>query len=159
MIGRRLIQLMMTGALVAALAGPASAGGAEVTSGEFTTLPGGTALGYEITGQVVMRRVPGEGGKTLVTVQVRGLDPSTTYPVHVHNAPCAATPAGGGHYQHVVGGAVDAVNEMWPGFTTDAAGNGHGKATHANWAGPEAMSVVIHYPPMTSTRLACADLS
>ena len=30
--------------------------------------PGGVALGYEISGHAQMRRAPGEGGKTIVTV-------------------------------------------------------------------------------------------
>ena len=43
MYNRRLGQLILAAALVIAVAAPASAGGAEVTKGEFTTLPGGTA--------------------------------------------------------------------------------------------------------------------
>lgn len=165
MRGRTLIQLMLAVAMMMVVASPARAGGAEVSSGEFLTLPGGGGLGYDITGTAVMRRAPGEGGKTIVTVQVRGLNTAdaflpagTVYPVHVHNAPCSSIPAGGGHYQDQVGGEDDAVNEIWPAVTSNSGGNGYGFATHANWARPDAMSVVIHYPPMTSIRLACADL-
>ena len=105
-----------------------------------------------------MRRIPGEGGKTTVTVQVRGLAPNTVYPTHVHNAPCSAANPGGGHYQQDDTGLVDAVNEMWPVVTTNAAGNGHGKAKHGFWARPEAQSIVVHAPG-SLTRLACADLN
>lgn len=161
MIGRRIGQLIVATALVVLAAAPAAAGegGADVASGEFSTLAGGVELGYDIDGRVVMRRVPADGGRTTVTVQVRGLDAATVYPVHVHNAPCSADPPGGSHYQHEVGGPVDAVNEIWPAVTTNAAGNGRGSASHGHWARPDAQSVVIHYPANTSIRLACADLS
>ena len=158
---RRLGLLIVATALVmGGLAAPAVAATPdEVTKGVFVTLPGGTALGYDITGRAVMRRMTDGGGTTTVKVQVQGLDARTVYPAHVHNASCSSTPPGGGHYQHVIGGPVDAVNEMWPAVTTSPAGRGQGSATHGNWARPEAMSIVIHYPPDTSIRLACADLS
>ena len=158
MQGRRTIELLIAGALVVAMAAPASAGGAEVTTGDVVTLPGGMALGYEISGHAQMRRAPGDGGKTIVTVHLSGLDGNTTYPTHVHNAPCDATPAGGGHYQHQVGGPVDSINEIWPVIATNAAGEGLGKAIHGHWARPDAMAVVVHYPANTSIRLACVDL-
>ncbi|HEX9855694.1 MAG TPA: hypothetical protein VGC47_10290 [Acidimicrobiia bacterium] len=131
---------------------------AEVTAGRFHTLPGGEALGYHVTGLAVMVRTSAHGGTTSVVAAVRGLDPNTTYPSHVHNAPCSATPPGGGHYQRQVGGAVDAVNEIWPTITTSAAGNGLGTASHGDWAREEAQSIIIHYPANTSIRLACVDL-
>ena len=159
MFGRRIIKLIIAGALFLALSGPAVAGGAEVSSGRFTTLPGGTDLGYEIEGRAVMVRIPAHDGKTLVAVHVRGLDARSAYPTHVHNAPCSATPPGGSHYQHDVGGAVDPYNEMWPTLNTNAAGNGVGFARHGHWARADAMSIVIHYPEDTSIRLACADLN
>lgn len=128
----------------------------EVTRGSFVTLPGGTAKGYTVRGHAVMLRI---GDRTAVVVHVRGLDPRTTYPAHVHNAPCSDPTPGGSHYQHVVGGPVDAVNEIWPTVTTGPSGVGLGFATHANRARAEAMSIVIHYPPDTSVRLACMDLT
>lgn len=129
---------------------------AEISTGEFETLPGGTALGYDIDGQAMMVRLP---HRTLVTVHLDGLDPDTTYPAHVHNAPCSATPAGGGHYQHSIGGAVDPVNEIWPTVTTNRDGRGHGLASHDHRARPDAQSIVIHNPLDTRVRLACADLT
>lgn len=127
----------------------------EITTGELQTLPGGEGLGYDIDGRAVMIRLP---HRTLVAVFASGLDSDTTYPAHVHNAPCSHTPPGGGHYQHVVGGAVDTVNEIWPIVSTNARGRGHGFATHDHRARAEAQSIVIHYPPNTSVRLACVDL-
>jgi Cu-Zn family superoxide dismutase len=126
------------------------------TTGEFDTLPGGTDSGYDVEGRAAMIRLP---HRTLVSVHVEGLDADTTYPAHVHNAPCSAIPAGGGHYQHEVGGTVDAVNEIWPIVTTDQHGRGHAQVAHAHRARPEAQSIVIHYPLDTSIRLACVDLT
>lgn len=128
----------------------------EISTGEFETLPGGIEKGYDIEGRAVMVRLP---QRTLVAVLVHGLDADTTYPAHVHNAPCSSTPPGGGHYQHQIGGPVDAVNEIWPIVTTNRRGWGLGHATHAHRARADAQSIVIHYPPDTSVRLACVDLT
>jgi hypothetical protein len=141
------------------VATPARGVARQITSGRIVTLPGGTDMGYEIEGVAVMVRSPADGGQTRVTVRVRGLDRGTTYPTHVHNLPCSATPPGGTHYQDVIGGLVDAVNEIWPTVTTNGRGIGVGRASHEHWARDDAQSVVIHYPEDTSIRLACADLS
>lgn len=157
---RRILQVTVMMALVTTLAVPAAgAGGAQVTMGEFATLSGGAERGYEITGQAVMVRIPSNEAATRIRVTVQGLDPSSTYKVHVHNAPCSGDPAGGGHYQNVVGGPVDAVNEIWPTVMTNPSGVGIGSAAHAAWARPDAQSVVIHWPNDSSVRLACADLN
>jgi hypothetical protein len=132
----------------------ASAGGAQVTSGPFQTYAAGPGRGYDISGQAVMVRTA--DGRTIVTVQAWGLAAGTTYGVHVHNLPCGIN-NGGGHYQHVVGGPVDNVNEIWPGFTTNAAGHGNGFASNEFTARPEAQSVVIH--DTDAARIACADLN
>lgn len=132
---------------------------AEVTTGRFQTLPGGTGLGYDVSGGAVMIRTDRYDGHTRVIVRARGLDPDTVYPLHVHNQACSATPAGGGHYQNVIGGPVDAVNEIWPTVTTGTNGGGIGFAVYDARACSDAMSIVIHYPVDTSIRLACADLS
>ncbi|MDH5236668.1 MAG: hypothetical protein OEW85_03515 [Acidimicrobiia bacterium] len=131
-------------------------GRVEVARGQVVTLAGGQDLGYDISGHALMMRTR---HRTFVAVHVRGLDVDTTYPAHVHNAPCSATTPGGGHYQHEIGGPVDAVNEIWPTVTTNHRGRGWGHATHDQRARPDAMSIVIHYPPDTSIRLACVDLT
>lgn len=131
----------------------------EVTHGHFETLAGGTDLGYHIHGRAVMVRSDRHGGATAVVVRVRGLDADTTYPTHVHNQPCSASPPGGSHYQNVVDGPVDAVNEIWPTVTTDRLGRGFGFAEHDARARDDAMSIVIHYSRDTSIRLACVDLT
>jgi hypothetical protein len=151
--------LPLAAALVMALSAPVTAGATEtagITKGKFVTLSGGDDLGYTVRGRAVMVRF---ADSTLVLVQVRGLDPRETYPTHVHNAPCSASPPGGSHYQHDVGGAVDNVNEIWPTITTNRRGNGFALAWHDNRVRPDAMSIVVHYPVDTSIRLACADLS
>ncbi len=130
----------------------------EVTSGRFQTLPGGADLGYTVRGGAVMIRTGHHDGTTIVGVHIRGLDADTTYPTHVHDQPCSATPPGGSHYQHQVKGPVDAVNEMWPTITTNRRGNGSGFATHEHRARATAQSIVVHYPSNTSIRLACVDL-
>lgn len=149
---------LVTAAVVLTTAAPAhSTGRAEVTWGRFDTFPAGEELGFDVRGVALMVRAPANDGTTVVAVRVRGLDAEyPTYPAHVHNAPCAT--GGGGHYQDEVGGAVDAVNEIWPTVSRNAAGRGRGFAVHDNWARSDAQSVVIHHPADTSIRLACADL-
>lgn len=146
--------LTMLFALAATLiAASVAAAGAQVTGGVFNTFASGIERGYEISGRAQMVRTA--AGDTLTSVQVRGLVANTNYPAHVHNAPCAVD-NGGGHYQHVVGGPVDDVNEIWPSFTTNASGHGNGHATNGFWARPEAQSVVVH--DTDGARIACADL-
>jgi hypothetical protein len=140
-------------ALALALAWPAWAGGGEMTQGSLHTYAAGLERGYTITGQVVMLRAVSD--MTRVSVHAAGLAPNTPYPVHVHNRGCGDANAGG-HYQHVPGGPVNAVNQIWPGFTTNTAGIGNGKAVNAFRARPEAQSVVIH--DTDGARIACADL-
>jgi len=129
----------------------------EVTTGHFQALPGGAD--YDIGGGAIMVRSDRGGGRTAVFVHVRGLDPNRSYPTHVHNQPCSATPPGGSHYQNVRGGPVDSVNEIWPTISTRANGTGFGYAVHEARAGDDAMAIVVHNPDDTSIRLACVDLT
>jgi hypothetical protein len=131
-----------------------SAAGAQVTNGDFQTFAAGLERGYEISGRAQLVRTA--GGQTLAQVEAWGLAPNTGYPVHIHNAACAVN-NGGGHYQDVVGGPADNVNEIWPAFTTDASGHGNGHAANDFTARPEAQSVVIH--DTDGARIACADLN
>jgi Cu-Zn family superoxide dismutase len=167
-MNKALVPIIITAAGLAAHATPVDAGQpehrrhqhyVEVSHGRFETLPGGADLGYDVRGGAIMFRADRHGGATVVVVRARGLDPATTYKTHVHNQPCSSTPAGGGHYQHQVGGPVDAVNEIWPTITTDALGRGVGFATHDERARDDAQSIVIHYSEDPTIRLACLDLS
>lgn len=153
--GALIISLMIAIAVLTALgATTAIAGnGAVTTRGAFSEFATGTGV-YDIGGHATMVRVP--SGKTIVSVHVTGLMPNTTYGVHVHNMPCSVND-GGGHYQNVVGGPADSINEIWPAFTANAAGIGNGKAKNDFIARPEAQSIVVHAPG--GARIACADLS
>jgi Cu-Zn family superoxide dismutase len=161
-VNKALIPILLATAGLAATATPVKAHGRrhrEVTHGHFETLPGGHDLGFDIHGRATMVRTGRDGGTTSVVVRVRGLAPNTTYKTHVHNAPCSATPAGGGHYQHEIGGAVDDENEIWPTLTTNSRGRAVGRAVHGEWARDDAQSIVIHWSENTATRLACVDLT
>jgi Cu-Zn family superoxide dismutase len=110
------------------------------------------------------------GGKSKVTVVLRGLQPNHTYGAHVHTRPCGATgEAAGPHFQQVVDPVqpsvdpryANPVNEVWLDFTTDAAGNGAAEAV-GNWRfrGRNANSLVVHEHGTHSggqagARLAC----
>ncbi len=60
----------------------------------------------------VIRRLVRLPHRTVVFVWVRGLDTTTTYPTHVHNRPCSATPAGGSHYRHEAGTGPESPEEV-----------------------------------------------
>ena len=143
--------LLLGAALVLALAPAAYAGAATVTRGDFAAFAAGS--GQAISGQAVMVRTA--DGKTIVSVRVEGLAPDTTYGSHVHALPCGVADADG-HYKNDPAGPAAPPNEIWPGFTTNAAGIGTGNAT-VDWvAGPAAVSVVVHAPG--GAKIACADL-
>ena len=127
--------------------------GARRTAGHFETLPGGEALGLDISGVAQLVR---SNGRTLALVNANGLLPDATLGTHVHNLPCDVN-SGGGHYKidpNVEGASAE--NEIWPIVTTDGSGTGLGQADVGHTARPEAQSVVIHAPD--GTRVACADL-
>lgn len=109
--------------------------------------------GMELAGRAQMDRTA--DGKTIVTVHVTGLAPYTAYGAHVHQQACGIGDADG-HYKFDPAGPAAPPNEIWPGFTTDAAGVGNGKALVEGTAGPTAVSMVIHAPG--GAKIACADL-
>lgn len=127
------------------------AGETIVTNGEFDAFA--TSSDPAVTGHATMVRTA--DGRTIVTVNVRGLAPSTIYGSHVHVRACADTFAGG-HYKHDLAGPASPPNEIWPEFDTNPGGVGNGSATAPWVARPEARSVVIHGPG--GAKIACADL-
>jgi hypothetical protein len=138
---------------------PAGSSGSQVTRGQFHVFAAGIGdpRFENLQGHAHMVRTA--DGKTIVKVEVTGLVPDTTYPVHVHAAPCGIG-AADGHFQFQPGGPADNQNEIWPGFTTNAAGVGNGMAVADRTAGEQAVSVVIHSPDRTpAPKVACADLS
>ena len=138
--------------VAAAFAPTALAGGATVTRGDIVAFA--TAAGQPITGRAQMVRTA--DGKTIVIVQVAGLAANTSYPSHVHKQACADGDADG-HYRFDPAGAATPPNEIWQGFTTNAAGEGNGNTIAEGTAGATAVSVVIHGP--SGAKIACADLS
>jgi hypothetical protein len=145
-VGATLASLAMLTALT-----PNAMAAAVVTRGEFNAFNGST---LPISGQATMVRTA--DGRTIVTIQVTGLEPGLTYPSHVHAQACADGLAGG-HYKFDPAGAVTPPNEIWPGpFTTNPAGAGRGHTVAQGTAGQGAVSVVIHAPG--GAKIACADL-
>jgi hypothetical protein len=129
----------------------AQAGGPRLTFGQFHAFA--TGVGLPINGFALMVRTG--RGRTIVVVHARGLAPDTTYGSHVHKSACAVGEADG-HYRNDPAGPAAPPNEIWPGFTTSAAGIGNGLAIVDWTAGPEAVSVVIHAPG--GAKIGCADL-
>src|SRR5438552_17719426 len=86
-------------ALTAVAVGSAAGDGAAVTSGEFHAFAVGAGL--PITGNAHMVRTA--DGKTIVSIELAGLEPGVTYAAHVHAAACAAGEADG-HYRLVPSG-------------------------------------------------------
>lgn len=126
----------------------------QVTRGNFVTYAAGLEEGYTISGQAKMVR--SAEGHTTLTVRVQGLAPNISYEVNVHNQACS-NQAGGGLYQHEIGGAVDNANKIWQVMTTRSNGYGYSKIVNDFVARSEARSVVIHNTD--NMRLACADLN
>ncbi len=134
----------------------AMAGGAQVTEGAIITTSTGAERNYALTGNASMRRF--SNSRTTVTLDVAGLHAHEKYPSHVHNLPCDQK-GGGGHYQYKKGGKVDAVNEIWLTFTTNAAGDGSARASHGRLAQPDAQSIVIHDSTKDKARIGCINLT
>ncbi len=148
--GPRLASVLGT-SLALGLASTALAGGAAVTRGDIHAFA--TGLGQPITGRAEMIRTA--DGRTIVSVHVEGLAAGTTYGSHVHQLPCGTSDADG-HYKNDPAGPAAPPNEIWPGFTTNSAGIGNGRATVGWTAGSTAVSVVVHAPG--GAKIACADL-
>lgn len=146
-------------ALMTASPSLASANGA-ASSGSFDEYASGPGLGYtDISGHAQLVRTG--NGRTIATVEIKGLTPGQTYAVHVHAGTCAN--AASPHYffdDPVPAGDGPNGDEIWPGpVTANAAGNARGKTTVGATAGPTAQSLVVHATPTGGDRIACANLS
>jgi hypothetical protein len=145
-----------TATVLAALAfsvafAPSVLAGAAVTRGDFHAFNGSS---LPITGNATMIRTADV--RTIVVIQVQGLDANVEYGSHVHKQACADGLAGT-HYRFDPAGPAAPPNEIWPGpFTTNAAGAGSGGTIVEGTAGTTAVSVVIHAPG--GAKIACADL-
>ncbi|HMY38197.1 MAG TPA: hypothetical protein PK011_02630 [Marinagarivorans sp.] len=122
-------------------------------SGSFKPTDAGVALYGTLAGRAILET--SLEGNTTASITMAGLKPNTTYSNHVHNGLCAD--AGGNHYLHDIHGADNAVNGMFPVFTTDATGYVHYQLSANKIVRPDARSIVIHEPG-SGVKIACADL-
>jgi hypothetical protein len=152
---RTTIRMLFTSAvaITAAFALAVGVAGSHTTVAEGTFHAFATGTGLDIAGHARMVRTA--DGKTMVSVHVEGLAPNTTYGSHVHQQACTDGEADG-HYRFDPSGPATPPNEIWPGFTTNAAGIGNGRAVVRAIAGSAAKSVVVHAPG--GAKIACADL-
>ncbi|MCF6376373.1 PKD domain-containing protein [Nocardioides KLBMP 9356] len=111
----------------------------------------------DLAGEVEMVR---SRGRTTTTLSVTGTKPSTAHnAVHVHEQACDDS-LGGAHFRFDTTQPFAEPNEIWPLFTSDAAGaSGPVEVVKPMRAGPKAVSVVVHDPDNSARRIGCADLS
>lgn len=98
-------------------------------------------------------------GRSLVTLQVAGLDPHRTYGAHAHVASCSTPSGAGGHWQRVPGPLGDPRysnpgNELWLDVTTDGTGAGTSRGTQdfSSSSTGRPKSVIIHAEPTATGR-------
>ena len=110
-----------------------------------------------LTGRAVMVR---SRGRTVTSLDVTGVAPSTLHSqVHVHELPCGDQ-LGGAHFRFDTAQPFGEANEIWPRFTSDAAGaSGPVQVVSPLRAGPRAVSLVVHDPANAARRIGCADLA
>lgn len=131
----------------------------ETLTGEFKPLKENSDR--DISGQATLTRTE---GRTILSVDVSGLESEAAHPAHLHLGTCADM---GPHYQDDAEGAEEPPNELWPssdpddptaGLQADADGEANGEAT-AEWrARDSARAVFIHAPGEGHDMIACADL-
>lgn len=123
-------------------------------SGNFKPTDNGVALYGTLSGRAILET--SKEGVTMATIAMKGLKANATYSNHVHNDTCAN--AGGGHYLHEIGGADNAINGIFPVFTTDSSGQVRYTLSVNKIVRPDARSIVIHEPG-SGAKIACADLN
>ncbi|WP_299054196.1 PKD domain-containing protein [uncultured Nocardioides sp.] len=125
------------------------------TAGEVTPYAAGTDAYPDLTGLASMAR---GRGSTVTTLRVAGLKPGAAHLAHVHEQPCGVED-GGAHFRFDETQPFAEGNEIWPYFTSSAAGSsGRVVETSDRRAGPRAVSVVVHDPDNPARRIGCADL-
>lgn len=92
---------------------------------------------------------------TKVAVSLTGLAPDTKYVAHVHKQRCDLD-SGGKHYQFEPGGPELPPNEIHLSLTADGDGKAAATTEADSQAGPDAVSVVVHYQ---DKKMLCADLA
>lgn len=109
-----------------------------------------------------------EDGRTVVSLEVRGLQPFRTYGAHAHAGTCDANPlSAGGHWDFPGSAAAELEQrEIWLDVTTDEQGYAKAVAVRSDLIPHDdrPMSVVIHASPTHATtgaagaRLACVTV-
>lgn len=137
--------------IVVFAASPSLAGADRVRAEGELIRYGDSALPAGATARV--QAVYNAAGDSIITLQVRGLEPHHEYGAHAHKFACSPTDplAAGGHFQNVPGPASDPAfanphNEIWLDFTTDGEGNASAQ-TKVSWQfspARRAGSVIIH---------------
>lgn len=124
-----------------------------IAGGSVSALDGGTSMAK---GAALLVRTA--DGRSLVSLQVSGLDAGTMYPAHVHDQPCATN--AGGHYMHDKDAGADAgqANEVWPSLMTDNAGQARAFVEVMKVLRDDAKSIVVHATDANKTKMLCADL-
>lgn len=141
-----------TGATLAACApNESDSPAAETAEGTFAAVTGAPAGADKAAGKVTLER---RADGTTVTAELTGLTPKGAYVAHVHNKPCAED-SGGKHYQFEPGGSEMPPNEIHLALDADDEGKADATTDADRKAGPEAVSVVVHYQ---DKKLLCADL-
>jgi len=125
------------------------------TSGPLELLATGEGYGVDdMDGTAtVIRRMD---GVTEARIDMKKLEGSSVYPVHLHDAPCSAY-SGGDHY--LIDNTVDYVeeaNELWLNFSTKPRGGGDRTVAISHLVRGEAQSFILHHAD--GARLACVDL-
>lgn len=147
----RTATLMMTALTACAGLLLASCGQEEKTEGSFKAVADAPAGSDKAAGDASMTR---SDDKTVVAVNLTGLTADAEYMAHVHNKPCSED-SGGKHYQYEPGGSEVPPNEIHLSLKADADGKASATTESARKAGPEAVSVVVHYQ---DKKMLCADL-
>lgn len=126
-------------------------GDAQTSDGAFAPVADAPADAESAKGDATMER---RDDGTTVEVELTGLQANGEYVAHVHNQPCDQD-SGGKHYQFETGGSELPPNEIHLALAADAGGKASATTEADRKAGPEAVSVVVHYQ---DKKLLCADL-
>ncbi len=124
------------------------------TAGDAILLPAGAQRTKDLVASAAMTR--SLDGTTDVWLYAGGLAPGASYPVHVHDLPCAMKD-GGSHYLIDPTAQAGEANEIWLPIAAADDGTGWAETSVAHLARADARSLVVH-DGADNARLACIDL-
>ncbi|HET9932363.1 MAG TPA: hypothetical protein VFQ35_16780, partial [Polyangiaceae bacterium] len=126
-------------------------------SGKFGSFAQATTVDTPIAGTAWLVR---NTASTLVSFDVKGLDPAAMYSAHIHALPCAVTAAGGHYKIDTTITATQETNELWVPLGDTSTGSASGSLNFAHAARSDAQSMVIHrMDGANALKVACADLA